>query len=203
MSRRRDPRAFPNALPCSALAMNQPPPLHGELPSRPPGESSGLTKLLGVLMVGPLFVLAIGTLWVPAFSIVLTSFQNRTGGGSTAGANWTNALGFTVAIAVVRLLASIFPIIFAVSLAFTGAVTRTVTFAIGTSVFVVRDLLWQLVSSRHNDNLAQILLTSVEEQYANGIGPLLSIFAAGSLAFFPALAILQILVVDRIRIRAD
>jgi hypothetical protein len=79
----------------------------------------------------------------------------------------------------------------------------TVTLALAGSVFVIRDLLWQLVSGSSNDNLVQILLTNVEELSTNGMSSLVLIFAAGSiLAFFPVLAVLQLLVIDRIRIRA-
>ena len=104
--------------------MNQPPALQGQLASRPSGERSALVKALGVLMAGPILILAVATLWVPASSILLSSFQNRPNGGPSAGATWTDVLGFTLAVAVERLLASIVPIVFAMSLAFVGAVIR-------------------------------------------------------------------------------
>ena len=78
----------------------------------------------------------------------------------------------------------------------------TATFAVATSVFVVRDALWQLISSAHNDNLAQVLVDTVAELDMSGVGGVVLIFTTGSvLAFFPILAILQILIVDRIRVR--
>ena len=79
----------------------------------------------------------------------------------------------------------------------------TVTLAVAGSIFVVRDLLWQLLAGSKNDNLVQILLDNVEEFSGNGISTLVLIFSAGSiLAFFPILAVLQVLIVDRIRVRA-
>jgi len=54
-----------------------------------------------------------------------------------------------------------------------------------------------------NNDLAQIVLTTEEELSVNKLGSLVLIFAAGSLlVFFPILAVLQALVVDRLRIRA-
>ena len=79
----------------------------------------------------------------------------------------------------------------------------TVTLAVASSIFVVRDLLWQLVAGSKNDNLIQILLDNVEELSMKGMSTFVLIFSAGSiLGFFPILAVLQVLVVDRIRVRA-
>jgi hypothetical protein len=78
-----------------------------------------------------------------------------------------------------------------------------VTLAVAGSVFVIRDLLWQLISGSKNGSLVQILLTNVEELSMNGMSALVLVFTASSiLAFFPVLAVLQVLVVDRIRTRA-
>jgi len=101
--------------------MSQPPPVPPELTPPPPGKISRNARFLGVLLVVPLFVLTVLTLWVPAFSLVIGSFQHPSGGG-----HWTNVLGFTLATAVVRLLACIIPILFAISLAFAGSVARHV-----------------------------------------------------------------------------
>jgi hypothetical protein len=78
-----------------------------------------------------------------------------------------------------------------------------ITFALASSLFVIRDVLWSIVSGPQNNNLAQILLTAEEELSMTRVGSLVLIFAAGSLlVFFPILAVLQALVVDRLRIRA-
>jgi hypothetical protein len=77
------------------------------------------------LFVVPLFVLTLLTLWVPAVSLVIGSFQHPSD-GAAGGGHWTNVLGFTVATAVVRLIACIIPILFAISLAFAGSVARHV-----------------------------------------------------------------------------
>ena len=105
--------------------MSQPPPVPPELASPPSGKISGAARFLGVLLVVPLFVLTVLTLWVPAFSLVISSFQHPSGGAADGG-HWTNVLGFTLATAVVRLLACIIPILFAISLAFAGSVARHV-----------------------------------------------------------------------------
>ena len=77
-----------------------------------------------------------------------------------------------------------------------------VTLALAGSVFVIRDLVWQVASGSKNDNLVQILLTNLEE-LSNGMSSLVLFFTAASiLAFFPVLAVLQVLVIDRVRIRA-
>jgi hypothetical protein len=79
----------------------------------------------------------------------------------------------------------------------------TITFALASSIFVIRDVLWSIVSGPQNNNLAQILLTAEEELSMTRVGALVLMFAAGSiLFFFPILAVLQALVVDRLRIRA-
>jgi hypothetical protein len=68
---------------------------------------------------------------------------------------------------------------------------------------VIRDVLWSILSMPQNNNLAQLLLTTEEELSMTRLGSLVLIFAAGSiLVFFPILAVLQALVVDRLRIRA-
>jgi hypothetical protein len=68
---------------------------------------------------------------------------------------------------------------------------------------VIRDVLWSILSMPQNNNLAQLLLTTEEELSMARLGSLVLIFAAGSiLVFFPILAVLQALVVDRLRIRA-
>jgi hypothetical protein len=77
------------------------------------------------LLVVPLFALMALTLWVPAFSLVVGSFQHSSG-GATGGGHWTNVLVFTSASAVVRLLACIIPILFAISLALAGSFARHV-----------------------------------------------------------------------------
>jgi hypothetical protein len=80
----------------------------------------------------------------------------------------------------------------------------TIAFALASSLFVIRDVLWSIVSGPQNNNLAQILLTTEEELSVNRLGSLVLIFATGSiLVFFPILAVLQALVVDRLRIRAS
>jgi hypothetical protein len=79
----------------------------------------------------------------------------------------------------------------------------TITFALASSIYVIRDVLWSIIVGAQNSDLAQILLTTEEELSVNRLGSLVLIFAAGSiLVFFPILAILQALVVDRLRIRA-
>jgi len=79
----------------------------------------------------------------------------------------------------------------------------TMTFALASSLFVIRDVLWSILSMPQNNNLAQLLLTTEEELSMTRLGSLVLIFAAGSiLVFFPILAVLQALVVDRLRIRA-
>jgi hypothetical protein len=79
----------------------------------------------------------------------------------------------------------------------------TITFALASSIFVIRDVLWSIVSGPQNNNLAQILLTAEEELSMTRVGALVLMFAAGSILFyFPILAVLQALVVDRLRIRA-
>jgi hypothetical protein len=68
---------------------------------------------------------------------------------------------------------------------------------------VIRDVLWSILSMPQNNNLAQLLLTTEEELSMARLGSLVLIFAAGSiLVFFPIRAVLQALVVDRLRIRA-
>ena len=68
---------------------------------------------------------------------------------------------------------------------------------------MIRDVLWSILSMPQNNNLAQLLLTTEEELSMARLGSLVLIFAAGSiLVFFPILAVLQALVVDRLRIRA-
>jgi hypothetical protein len=62
---------------------------------------------------------------VLAFSLEVGSFQHSSG-GATGGGHWTNVLVFTSASAVVRLLACIIPILFAISLAFAGSFARHV-----------------------------------------------------------------------------
>jgi hypothetical protein len=52
------------------------------------------------------------------------------------------------------------------------------------------------------NNLAQVLMMTVEELASRRMSALILLFTAGSLLLFPLLALLQILVVDRIRIRA-
>src|SRR6201986_3921729 len=74
---------------------------------------------------------------------------------------------------------------------------------LASSLFVIRDVLWSILSMPQNNNLAQLLLTTEEELSMTRLGSLVLIFAAGSiLVFFPILAVLQALVVDRLRIRA-
>ena len=68
---------------------------------------------------------------------------------------------------------------------------------------MIRDALWSIVSGLQNINLAQILLTTEEELSTKRLGSLVLIFAAGSiLVFFPILAVLQALIVDRLCFRA-
>jgi hypothetical protein len=105
--------------------MSQPPPVPPELVPPPTGKMSGTTRFLGVLFVVLLFLLMALTLWVPACSLVIGSLQHPSG-GATGGGHWTNVLGFTLATAAVRLLASIVPILFAISLAFAGSLARHV-----------------------------------------------------------------------------
>ena len=102
--------------------MSQPPPIPAPASTQPVVKTSGAAKIFGALLVAPLFVLAVATLWIPACNLGLSSFQNHHDGSGNG--NWTRALVFTLAVAVVRVLASIVPILFGVSLAFTGAVAR-------------------------------------------------------------------------------
>ena len=61
----------------------------------------------------------------PGFHLAIGSFQHPSV-GAIGGGHWTNVLGFTFATAVVRFIACIVPILFAMSLAFTGSVARHV-----------------------------------------------------------------------------
>jgi hypothetical protein len=66
----------------------------------------------------------------------------------------------------------------------------------------VRDVRGQLISSGKESNLAQVMMISEEELATRRMSALILFFTAGSLLLFPLLALLQISVVDRIRIRA-
>jgi hypothetical protein len=77
--------------------MSQSPPISSEVGTPPPGKISGAARFLGALLVVPLFVLTVLTLWVPAFSLVTGSFQHPSDGAADGG-HWTNVLGFTVAL---------------------------------------------------------------------------------------------------------
>ena len=102
--------------------MSQPPPIPTPASTGPVVKTSGAAKMFGALLVAPLFVLAVATLWIPACNLGLSSFQSHNDGSENG--NWTRALVFTLAVAIVRVLASIVPILLGLSLAFTGAVVR-------------------------------------------------------------------------------
>ena len=106
----------------TVVAMSQPPPIPSSASTGAAVKTSGAARVFGAVLVVPLFVLAVATLWIPAGSLGLSSLQSHNDGSGNG--NWTGALVFTLAVAVVRVLASIVPILFGVSLAFTGAVTR-------------------------------------------------------------------------------
>jgi hypothetical protein len=60
----------------------------------------------------------------------------------------------------------------------------TITFGLASSVFVIRDVLWSMVSGPQQDSLAQTLLITEEELSTSRLSSLILIFAAGSILVF-------------------